>query len=98
MKDKILDFLKGLMYEPGGPSLTRSLAVLFAAAFLIGSFYLMVRGMHWDHYETFALITGGGGAGLQGANKFINSKFTGGDISAQSNIGGTKTTSFKGQE
>lgn len=78
MKQQIIDFLKGLMYEPGGPSLTRSLAVLFAAAFLIGSFYLLVKGQHWDHYPDFAYITGGGGIGGQVANKFFNNKYMGG--------------------
>ncbi len=77
MKQQIKLFLWGLMSENNSPSLTRSLAVLFAAAFLIGSFYLLLRGQHWDHYETFATITGGGGIGGQVANKFVNSKYGG---------------------
>ena len=82
MKKAIKEFLRGLMYEPGGPSLTRSLAVVFAAAFLIGSFYLLVRGQHWDHYPDFAYITGGGGIGGQVANKFLNNKYGGGGPNA----------------
>lgn len=31
--------------------------------------------MTWGNYETFATITGGGGAATQVANKLINSKF-----------------------
>ncbi len=78
LKQQIKLFLWGLMTENNSPSLTRSLAVLFAVAFLIGSFYLLLCGLHWDHYETFATITGGGGGLLQGANKFINSKYQNG--------------------
>jgi len=77
LKQTIKNFLKGLMYEPGGPSLTRSLSVIFAVAFLIGSFYLLIRGQGWEHYETFAAITGGGGIGGQVANKFLNNKYQG---------------------
>ena len=78
MKEQLLQFLRGLMYEPGGPSLTRSLSVIFAVAFLLGSFYLLLKGQHWDHYPDFAYITGGGGVGGQVFNKFINSKYQGG--------------------
>jgi len=46
-------------------------------AFLIGSFYLLIRGQGWEHYETFAAITGGGGIGGQVANKFLNNKYQG---------------------
>lgn len=69
------EFWGALINENGVPSLTRMLSIVAFVAFLIGSFYLMWKGQRWDHYETFAFITGGGGTGAQVANKYINSKF-----------------------
>ena len=70
-----MKIIKSLMYENGNPSLTRSLAVAGFSAFLLGSFYLMYRGITWGNYETFATMTGGGGMVTQIANKFLNSKY-----------------------
>ena len=69
------DFWKIVIYENGVPSLTRLISVFAFIAFLGASFYLMVKGQRWDHYDTFAFITGGGGTGAQVFNKYINSKY-----------------------
>jgi hypothetical protein len=65
----------GLLYENDQLSLTRVLAISGWLAFLFVSFYLVWRGTGWQNYETFASLTGGGGAATQIANKFINSKY-----------------------
>lgn len=67
----MLDFLK----ERGEYSLTRLLSVVGFLAFLLGSGYLIWRGLTWGNYEIFATMTGGGSAATQIANKLINSKF-----------------------
>lgn len=67
----MLDMLK----EGGAYSLTRVLAVVGYAAFLLGSGYLIATGNTWGNYETFASLTGGGGAAMQVANKLINSRW-----------------------
>lgn len=72
---QMCDFWSAMINENGVPSLTRMMSIVAFIAFLFGSFYLMWKGQHWDHYETFAFITGGGGTGAQVANKYINSKF-----------------------
>lgn len=64
-----------LIYESGTPSLTRTIAVMGFIFFIVVSLYLVIRNMTWGNYETFATITGGGGAATQVANKLINSKF-----------------------
>lgn len=35
----------------------------------------MYRGLSWTGYDTFASLTGGGGAATQVVNKFINSRY-----------------------
>lgn len=75
MPQTVKTFLIQLLYEAQQPSLTRCLAIIGYAAFLAGTAYLMLKGQRWEHYETFATITGGGGAGLQAVNKYINSKY-----------------------
>lgn len=67
--------IKMLMYENNELSLTRTLAVLGWLAFLVVSFYLVLQNQYWANYDTFAVLTGGGGATTQVANKFINSKY-----------------------
>lgn len=64
-----------LLYENEQLSLTRVLAVVGWLAFLIVSAYLVLKGSGWQNYDTFASLTGGGGAATQVANKFINSKY-----------------------
>lgn len=73
--DQIKIILKGMFYENGLPSFTRVLALIGYLTFIVGSFYLMINGMHWEDYSVFASYTGGGGVALQFANKFINSKY-----------------------
>lgn len=73
MLEEIKTFLKGLIYENGVPSRTGIISIIFALAFLIGSAYLLMYGITWPHYETFAVTTTGGGVGGLVANKFINS-------------------------
>lgn len=67
--------INGLLYENDQLSLTRVLAISGWLAFLFVSFYLVYKGIGWQNYETFASLTGGGGAATQIANKFINSKY-----------------------
>lgn len=71
MLNKLILILK----EGNEYSLTRIMAVISFTAFLLGSFYLLIRGITWGNYETFAIFTGGGGAATQIINKFINGKY-----------------------
>ncbi|WP_337366512.1 hypothetical protein [Phascolarctobacterium sp.] len=64
-----------MLKEGGVYSFTRFLIVVGYIAFLIGSAYLIYKGLTWGNYETFATMTGGGSGALQAVNKFINSKF-----------------------
>ena len=64
-----------VLKENGEYSLTRLISVTRFAAFLIGTAYLMYKGLNWSGYDTFASLTGGGGAATQVVNKFINSKW-----------------------
>ncbi len=68
-------FLKGIMWEAEGPSLTRVLTVFAVFLFTVVTLYLVFAGHSWEHYDTFAGIAGGGGLLGQVGNKFINSKF-----------------------
>lgn len=68
-------FMAALVYENGVPSLTRVISITAFMAFLAASAYLVITGKRWDHYETFATLTGGGGAATQVANKVINSVY-----------------------
>lgn len=70
-----MKYLKMLLYENDELSLTRVLAVMGWLAFLGVSFYLVWQQKGWQNYETFASLTGGGGAATQIANKLINSKY-----------------------
>lgn len=72
MCQRIKCFLIGLFYENNEPSLTRVMTAVSLLAFLAGSAYLMIQGQRWDHYETFAALTAGGGIGGQIANKYMN--------------------------
>lgn len=70
-----MTYLKMLLYENGELSLTRVITVIAWAAFLGVSFYLVWTSQAWANYDTFAFMTGGGGATTQVVNKFINSKY-----------------------
>lgn len=64
-----------LLYENNELSLTRCITVIAWVAFLAVSFYLVYTAQSWGNYDTFAFLTGGGGATTQVVNKFINSKY-----------------------
>lgn len=55
--------------------MTRLLALVGFAAFLVCSVYLVLTGTTWGNYDTFALFAGGGATATQLTNKFINSKY-----------------------
>ena len=67
--------LIGLFYENGQMSMTKFIAFFGYFVFAIGSLYLLVNDINWESYAIFASYTGGGGAVLQFANKFIDSKY-----------------------
>lgn len=70
-----MKYLKMLLYENDELSLTRVIAVIGWLAFLAVSGYLVLAHQRWDNYDTFASLTGGGGAATQVVNKLINSKY-----------------------
>ena len=70
-----MKYLKMLRYENNELSLTRCITVIAWVAFLAVSFYLVYTAQSWGNYDTFAFLTGGGGATTQVVNKFINSKY-----------------------
>lgn len=72
---KIMKYIKMLLYENNELSLTRCITVVAWAAFLAVSFYLVYTAQAWGNYDTFAFLTGGGGATTQVVNKLINSKY-----------------------
>ena len=71
----MINFLKSLIYENNQPSLTRIISIVSIIQFMYGSFYLLLSGQTWAHYESFASFTAGGGLATQVANKFVNSKY-----------------------
>ena len=70
-----MKYIKMLLYENDEMSLTRVIAVIGWLAFLIVSAYLVYTRQTWANYDTFAHLTGGGGAATQVVNKLINSKY-----------------------
>ena len=68
-------YLKGILYEPEGPSLTRAISFFGVLLFAVVTIYLVLKNQTWAHYETFSTIAGGGGIAGQVGNKFINSRF-----------------------
>lgn len=70
-----MKYMKMLLYENNELSLTRCITVVAWVAFLAVSFYLVWTAQAWANYDTFAFMTGGGGATTQVVNKFINSKY-----------------------
>ena len=67
--------LKLISNHDGNVSMTKFLAFFGYFIFAIGSLYLLVNNICWDSYSIFASYTGGGGAVLQFADKFIDSKY-----------------------
>lgn len=64
-----------LLYENGGLSLTRVIALTFVLLFVFVTVFLVYFDMTWGHFETLAAMATGGGPATQIANKFINSKY-----------------------
>lgn len=83
-----MDKIKEMFKEGGVYSYTRLLSFVGFLVFIIGSAYLIYRGMTWGNYEVFATFTGGGGAATQIANKFINSKYNSAPGEVGKKIGG----------
>ena len=52
----MINYLKELLTEGNEYSLTRAMAAISFMAFLIGSFYLLIKGVSWGNYETFATL------------------------------------------
>lgn len=75
-KDNMKDIaLKLISNADGNVSMTKFLAFFGYFIFAIGSLYLLINNICWDNYSIFASYTGGGGAVLQFADKFIDSKY-----------------------
>ena len=76
MWQKIKDFLIGLLYEGGEPSLTRFILLGAFIVFIIGTcvdVWLVLNGKVWTNYITFATVSGGGAVGGKIADKITNS-------------------------
>ena len=69
------EFMAGLFYENGEPSLTRVLSCAYFVAFVALSAYLAVADRTWSGYEVFAAFAGGAGVAGQVTNKYINSRY-----------------------
>ena len=66
-------FIYDLLYENSQLSLTRLLAVFSYLLFAVGTAFLLIKNIYWQHYETFASLTCGGGLATQVVNKINNS-------------------------
>ncbi len=66
---------KSLLYEAGQLSLTRVLTIASFALFAAGTGYLLLSAQTWQHYDTFATLTAGGGLATQLGNKIVNSRY-----------------------
>lgn len=73
--EKIKNYLKGLMYEPEGPSLTRFITLVMVMLFALVTLLLIAMRYDWPGYPVFAGVTGGGGVGGIVGNKFLNNKY-----------------------
>lgn len=67
--------MSDMFCENNTVSLTRVISAFSYLLFAFVSIWLMATGMSWSHYDIFASYTGAGGAALQLANKFVNSKY-----------------------
>ena len=67
--------MRELLFENGQPSLTRILALSSYLLFVVVTLFLVLVGHSWQHYDTFAALTAGGGLVTQATNKLINSKY-----------------------
>lgn len=67
--------LKIILTEDGIYSLPRVTGFLMLIAFLSVTFYLVLNDKTWVHYDTFAVVCGGGGIGGASINKLTNSVY-----------------------
>lgn len=75
MTHQIKGLANDVLVENGEVSLTRLMTVAYFVAFVAITVYLVINGQTWGGYDTFAAISGGGGAASLVGNKFINSKY-----------------------
>lgn len=66
-----MDMLK----EGGILSLTRFFAATNYLGFWMVTAWLIITHSTWGHYDTFAVLTLGGGGATQLYNKWVNSKY-----------------------
>ena len=66
---------KMALFENDQLSLTRLLALGGWILFAVVSVYMVVNQIEWNDYSTFGMLSGGGGAATQVANKLMNSKY-----------------------
>jgi hypothetical protein len=69
-------FVKALIYGQYGPSLTSVMSLASWWLFALVSLYLVLTDRAWVHYDTFAVLTLGGGLGGQLGGKWINNRFS----------------------
>lgn len=67
--DKVKTFIFSLLFENGEASLTRCLIAASFLLFICVSVYLLLSGVKWQDYNTFATITGGGSIGAKIADR-----------------------------
>lgn len=67
--------LKMALFENDQLSLTRLLALGGWVLFAVVSVYMVINQIEWNDYSTFGMLSGGGGAATQVANKLMNSKY-----------------------
>jgi len=67
----MVEFIKGLIYDDGKPSLMDTLSLASFILFAFGSIYLLIMNISWVHYDSFSNMTIGGG-GLLKASKYIS--------------------------
>ncbi|VBB07280.1 Hypothetical protein LUCI_2524 [Lucifera butyrica] len=68
------EFLFGILYEQNEPSLTRVIIALAFMLFILGTIVdviLIIYGIHWLDYPTFASITGGGSIAGKVGDKLV---------------------------
>lgn len=74
-RGRFCSIMSDMFCENNSVSLTRVISAFSYLLFAFVSIWLMATGTSWTHYDIFASYTGAGGAALQLANKFVNSKY-----------------------
>ena len=85
-KGRFCSIMSDMFCENNSVSLTRVISAFSYLLFAFVSIWLMATGTSWSHYDIFASYTGAGGAALQLANKFVNSKYNSASGSYQDKI------------